>query len=68
MTAKQQACEEHVLTHTTQQQDGKFVVTLLIKMEPNDTGTLTSLQSKDHVLLNSSWNDIHNSRFNTIIS
>jgi hypothetical protein len=35
MTAEQQACEEHFLTHTTQQPDGRFVVRLPTKMEPN---------------------------------
>jgi hypothetical protein len=38
MTAKQQACEEHFLIHTTQQSDGRFVVRLLTKMEPNQLG------------------------------
>ena len=38
MTAEQQACEEHFLAHTTQQQDGRFVVRLPTKMEPNQLG------------------------------
>jgi hypothetical protein len=35
MTADQQACEEHFLTHTIQQPNGRFVVKLPTKMEPN---------------------------------
>jgi hypothetical protein len=38
MTAEQQACEEHFLIHTTQQSDGRFVVRLPTKMEPNQLG------------------------------
>ena len=38
MTAEQQACEEHFLTHTTQQSDGRFVVRLPTKMEPKQLG------------------------------
>jgi hypothetical protein len=38
MTAEQQVCEEHFLTHTTQQPDGRFVVKLPTKMEPNQLG------------------------------
>jgi hypothetical protein len=39
MTVEQQACEDHFLTHTTQQPDGRFVVRLPIKMELNQLGT-----------------------------
>jgi len=38
MTAEHQACEEHFVTHTTQQYDGRFVVKLPTKMEPNQLG------------------------------
>jgi hypothetical protein len=38
MTAEQQPCEEHYLTHTTQQADGRFVVRLPTKMEPSHLG------------------------------
>jgi hypothetical protein len=38
MTAEQQACEEHFLTHTTQQPDGRFMVRLPTKIEPNQLG------------------------------
>jgi hypothetical protein len=38
MTAEQQACKEHFITHTTQQPDGRFVVRLLTKMDPNQLG------------------------------
>jgi hypothetical protein len=47
MTAEQQACEEHFLTHTTQQSDGRFVVRL-----PTSLELLVSLQSEDYMLLN----------------
>jgi hypothetical protein len=39
MTAEQKACEDHFLTHTTQQPDGRFVVKLPTKMEPTQLGT-----------------------------
>jgi len=38
MTAEQRACEEHFLTHTMQQPDGRFMVRLPTKMEPNQLG------------------------------
>jgi len=38
MTAEQQVCEEHFVTHTTQQYDGRYVVRLPTKMEPNQLG------------------------------
>jgi hypothetical protein len=38
MTAEQQAREEHFFTHTTQQQDGRFVVRLPNKMESSHLG------------------------------
>jgi hypothetical protein len=38
MTAEKQACEEHFITHTTQQSDGRFVVRLPTKMEPSQLG------------------------------
>jgi len=39
MTAEQQACEEHFLTHTTQQPGGIFVVRLPTKMESHQLRT-----------------------------
>jgi hypothetical protein len=39
MTAEQQACEEHFLSHTTQQRDGRFVVRLPTKREHDELGT-----------------------------
>jgi hypothetical protein len=39
MTSEQHACEEHFLTHTTQQQDGRFVVRPPTKVDPNQLGT-----------------------------
>jgi len=34
MTTEQQFCEQHFITHTTQQQDGRFFVRLPTKMDP----------------------------------
>jgi len=39
MTAEQKACEEHFLTNTTQQPDGRFMVKLPTKVEPTQLGT-----------------------------
>jgi hypothetical protein len=39
MTPEQQACEHHFVTHTTQQSDGRFVVRLPLKGNPNQLGT-----------------------------
>ena len=39
MTKEQQACEQHFITHTTQQEDGRFVVTLPTKMDPKQLGS-----------------------------
>jgi hypothetical protein len=38
-TAEQKAGEDHFLTHTTQQPDGRFVVNLPTKIEPTQLGT-----------------------------
>jgi len=38
MTTEQKSCEDHFLTHTTQQPDGKFVVKLPTKMDPTQLG------------------------------
>jgi hypothetical protein len=39
MTAEQKACEEHFLTHSTQQPDGRFMVRLPTKMDTTQLGT-----------------------------
>jgi hypothetical protein len=39
MTAEQKACEDYFFTPTTQQTDGRFVVKLPTKMEPNQLET-----------------------------
>jgi hypothetical protein len=39
MTPEQQVCGEHFLAHTTQKQNGRFVVRLPIKGKPNQLGT-----------------------------
>jgi len=39
MTTEQEACEQHFITHTTQQQDGRFDVRLPKKMYPKQLGS-----------------------------
>jgi hypothetical protein len=39
LTPEQQACEQHFITHTHQQRDGRFVVRLPLKEQPNQLGT-----------------------------
>jgi hypothetical protein len=39
LTPEHQACEQHFTTTTTQDQDGRFVVRLPLKQEPNQLGT-----------------------------
>jgi hypothetical protein len=39
MTTEQQACERDFITHTTQQQDGRFIVRLPTKMDPKQLGS-----------------------------
>ena len=39
MTAEQQSYEQYFITHTTQQQDGRFVVKLSTKMDPKQLGS-----------------------------
>jgi len=39
MTTEQQACEQHFITHTTQQDDGRFVVRMPTKMDPKQLGS-----------------------------
>jgi len=48
LTPEHQACEQHFVTHTTQQ-DGRFVVRLPLKEAPNQIGT--SRRSAEHRLL-----------------
>ena len=38
-STEQQVCKQHVITHTTQQDDGGSVVRLLSKMDPKQLGT-----------------------------
>jgi hypothetical protein len=49
MTPEQQDCEHHFVTNTTQQSDGRFVVRLPLKGNPNQLGT--SRQSAENRLL-----------------
>jgi len=39
MTTEQQVCKQHVITHTTQQDDGGSVVRLRTKMDPKQLGS-----------------------------
>jgi len=39
MTKEQQACEQHFISHTSQQPDGRFVVRLPTKMDPKQLGS-----------------------------
>jgi len=39
MTTEQQVCKQHVITHTTQQDDGGSVVRLPTKMDPKQIGS-----------------------------
>jgi hypothetical protein len=39
LTSEQHACEQHFITHTFQQKDGRFVVRLPLKEQPNQLGT-----------------------------
>jgi hypothetical protein len=39
LTPEQQACEQHFITNTFQQRDGRFVVRLPLKEQPNQLGT-----------------------------
>ena len=39
MTKEQQACEQHFISHTTQQPDGRFVVRLPTKIDPKQLGS-----------------------------
>jgi hypothetical protein len=51
MTAEQNACEEHFLSHTTQQRDGRFVVRLPTKREHDELGTsLLSAERRLHAI------------------
>ena len=65
MKTEQQFCEQHFITHTTQQKDGRFVVRLPTKLDPNDLDLLASLQSDVYMQLNVDWNEIQNSRIST---
>jgi len=39
ITTEQQVCEQHFITHTSQQDDGRFVVRLPTKMDPKQLGS-----------------------------
>ena len=47
ITTEQQVCEQHFITHTTQQDDGRFVVRLPTKMDPkqHESSRLTTQRS-----------------------
>jgi len=68
MTAEQQACEQHFITHTTQQQMEDLLSDSQQRWIPCNLDLLASLQSEDYMPLNVEWNEIQNSRFSTTIS
>jgi hypothetical protein len=39
MPPEQQACEQHFISHTLQRSNGRFVVSLPLKAQPNQLGT-----------------------------
>jgi hypothetical protein len=39
LTPEQQACEQHFIIHTLQRNNGRFVVSLPLKAQPNQLGT-----------------------------
>jgi len=49
MTLEQRACEQHFITNTTQQEDGRFLVKFPLKKEPNEL--CTSRRLAEHRLL-----------------
>ena len=51
VTPEHQACEQHFTMHTTQRQDGRFVVRLPLKEEPNQLGTSGVQQNTDFLIL-----------------
>jgi len=55
MTTEQNVCEQHVITHTTQQDDEGSVVSLPRKWIPNNLEILPSLQSEDYIYWNVDW-------------
>ena len=69
MTAKQQACEEHFLTHT---QPNSQMADLWLDCQPKwdliNYELLASLLSEDYMQLNAGWNETQNSRSSTITS
>ena len=51
MTTEEQVCEQHFVTHKTQQQDGRFVVRLPTKMETRQRGsTRLSAERRLHAI------------------
>lgn len=61
----EQAREEHFLTHTTQQPDGRFVVRLPVKMEPNQLSTSRLTTERRLHAIERRLEKILNSRFST---
>jgi len=46
LTPEHQACKQHFITHTTQRQNGRFMVRIPLKEEPNKLRT--SRRSAEH--------------------
>jgi len=66
MTTEQQVCKQHVITHTTQQDDGDLLSDCQQRWIPSNLDLLVSLQSEDYIYLNVDWNK--NSRISTTVS
>jgi len=51
MTMQQQDCEQHFITHTTQQNDGRFVDRLPTKLVPKQLGnSRLSAERRQHAI------------------
>jgi len=68
MTAGQQACEQHFITHTTHKKMEDLWSNSQQKWIPSSLDLFASLQNKDCMQLNAGWNEIQTSRFSTTTS
>ena len=66
ITKEQQACEQHFITHTTQQNMEDLLSDCQQRWIPSNLGLFASVQSDDYLQLNVDWNK--NSRITTNIS
>ena len=61
MTKEQQACEQHFITHTTEQDDGESVVRLPTKMDPKQLGSSRLSAERRLHIFSVDWNKISGS-------